>query len=175
MLAHGSTEAINTWGFAYTGGIMGLFVLSLLYVKTRVTRRAEPERPVTMADGIASFGPSVIAVGGVCGVSLGLGIATVLGTVFVNDDVVDDVLIALCDLRGAEPVELSADLHDDVEHAVDDLDAPAASAAHRALHEAAPPATSTDTEWTDAIDQLFITLAAADSRSATTCEAVLTQ
>ena len=127
-----------------------------------------------MADGIASFGPSVIAVGGVCGVSLGLGIATVLGTVFVDDVVVDDVLIALCDLRTAEPVELSADLHEDVEHAVDDLDAPAASAAHRALHEAASPSVTTNEEWTGAINELLVALAAADSRSATTCEALLT-
>jgi hypothetical protein len=85
VLAHGSTGLINTWGFAYVGGIVGLFVVSLLYVKARVELRTSPSGRVSVGQLIAAIGPIAIVVGGVCGVSLGLGLANVLESQFSDD------------------------------------------------------------------------------------------
>ncbi len=84
VLAHGSAGLINTWGFAYVGGIVGLFVVSLLYVKARVEPRT-PSGRASIGQLIAAIGPMAIVVGGVCGVSLGLGLANVLESQFSDD------------------------------------------------------------------------------------------
>lgn len=125
VLAHRGAGIINTWGFAYVGGVIGLFSVSLLYVKSKL---AANERSRTA--GLASLGPVVIVVGGLCGVSLGLGIATILDSLLEDDEVeASEVDAALCDRRAEQPGFDDGDLHVDIEHLIDDLDAAVARAA----------------------------------------------
>lgn len=134
VLAHGGAGIINTWGFAYVGGVIGLFSVSLLYVKSKL---ATNERSRTA--GLASLGPVVVVVGGLCGVSLGLGIATILDSLLEDDEVeASEVVAALCERRAEQPGFDDGDLHDDIEHLIDDLDAAVARAAHAAAHDAGP-------------------------------------
>ncbi len=49
LLARASAGVINTWGFAYVGGIVGLFNVSLLSVEERV--EANTRRPPATALG----------------------------------------------------------------------------------------------------------------------------
>ena len=44
LLGHSGADLINTWGFAYVGGVIGLFSLSLLYVKAPPAEAARRER-----------------------------------------------------------------------------------------------------------------------------------
>jgi hypothetical protein len=159
VLAHGGTGIINTWGFAYVGGIVGLFSVSLLYVKSKVStsNRDTPGRA-----GLASLGPVVILVGGICGVSLGLGTATILNNQLDGDVEVSEVVAALCERRAA-PLDFDdGELHADIEHLIDDLDAPGARAAHQAAHDIAP------SDPTQSIDHLIDELVNA-GRADTSC------
>ncbi len=168
MLAHGGTEAVNTWGFAYVGGVIGLFSLSLLYVKGRLDQRDRP-RTNTPAVSIASLGPSMIVVGGVCGVSLGLGVAGLLNDVVDEDVNVDDIVMELCDMRTSGSYELSSGLHRDVVHAIDDLDLAAADGAHRTLHNVATSPAAAEADWVESIDQLAAAFVASDDGTARAC------
>lgn len=168
LLAHGGAGIINTWGIAYVGGIIGLFSASLLYVSAKVNRRADAP-PNSPTSAIASLGPAVIVVGGVCGVSLGLGIGGLLDSVLTEDADVDAVLTELCDLRSTQPIGLPPALHDDVVHAIDDLEIVSAEPVHRALHDVAAADQSTAQDWSNAIDRLAATLATADAASAWAC------
>jgi hypothetical protein len=101
LLAHGGAGIINTWGFAYVGGIIGLFGASLLYVNAKVNRRADVP-PNSTTSAIVSLGPAVIVVGGVCGVSLGLGFGGLLNSALIEDADVEAVLTELCDRRSSQ-------------------------------------------------------------------------
>jgi hypothetical protein len=169
LLAHGGAGIINTWGFAYVGGIIGLFSLSLLYVKATLEQRNDPSRPNSLTAAIVSIGPAVIVIGGVCGVSLGLGIGGLLDDAFGDDADVSAVLTELCDLRTSGPGPLASGLHDDVAHAIDDLDIVSAEPAHRALHDDAVAPDTTTQDWAESVDQLAAGLAAADASTTWTC------
>lgn len=138
LLAHGGTGIINTWGFAYVGGVIGLFTVSLLYVKSKLTTNDRSQRA-----GLASLGPVAILIGGLCGVSLGLGTATILDSQLDDDVEASEVVAALCERRAAQPDFDDGELHDDIEHLIDDLDAPSARAAHQTAHDVAPSDTAT--------------------------------
>lgn len=169
LLAHGGAGVINTWGFAYVGGIIGLFSLSLLYVKATLEQRNDPSRPGSLTAAIASIGPTVIVIGGVCGLSLGLGIGGLLDDAFSDDADLSAVLTDLCDLRASGPGPLASGLHDDVAHVIDDGDIVSAEPAHRALHDSAVAPDTTMQDWADSVDQLAAGLAAADAATTWTC------
>ena len=138
VLAHGGAGIINTWGFAYVGGVIGLFSVALLYVTGKL---ATNERSRTA--GLASLGPVVIFVGGLCGVSLGLGIATIIASQLEDDVEANEVVAAPCERRAEQPDFDDGDLHDDIEHLIDDLHASDARAAHQTAHDAEPSDTAT--------------------------------
>ncbi|MGD9999593.1 MAG: hypothetical protein AB7H92_19210 [Microbacteriaceae bacterium] len=78
VLAHAGT--IDTWGFAYAGGVIGAVVTSLWLVRHDVvhTRDTEP--------GSGGRLPrSWVLVGLVCGVSLGLGVGRTLDRILTDD------------------------------------------------------------------------------------------
>lgn len=168
VLAHGGAEVINTWGFAYVGGIIGLFSMSLVFVKARVNARSGRHPSNWLVQSLASFGRPVIVVGGVCGVSLGLGIAGLLGTIFVDDEDVDGVVAQLCELGRSAPGELPSDLHDDVVHVIEDGELRAAAVAHGDLHAVAGSLDVSAEDWVESIDRLSAALV--DGRVAMTCE-----
>ena len=170
LVAHAGADLINRWGFAYVGGVIGMFSLALLYVKAKVDQRTDSAGPNAWARAIASLGPVVILVGGVCGVSMGLGIAGVLDTTLGGDANLSDVLADLCDLRFTEPQEPRAALHDGVVHVIDDLDLAAAAPEHRALHAAAAAPEATVQDWVGSIDQLAASLAADGTAPERTCD-----
>lgn len=155
LLAHLDAGLINTWGFAYTGGIIGLFTMALLYVKGRVADGST--RSSATRSKLAVLGPGVIAAGGVCGVSLGLGIAGLLERTLVDEVDIASVVERLC-APGAE----GADLHDDIVHAIDDLSAEDAGAAHLELHAGLRTG--------DAVDRLVLALTTADGDRVDSCE-----
>ncbi len=161
LVAHGGADLINTWGFAYVGGVIGLFSLSLLYVKAKVDVRSDPSGANARARAVASLGPAVIVVGGVCGVSLGLGVAGLLDSAFESADV-NDVVAELCDLRTFGPSEPTPGLHEEVLHVIDDSDLTAAQTPHRALHMMAASPETTPQEWIAAIDHLASVLTDSD-------------
>lgn len=162
LIAHGAAGFINTWGFAYVGGIIGLFSVSLLYVKGKVVDRENGARK----SWLAALGPSVIAVGGVCGVSLGLGIAVVLDRVIVDDVAVAEVVSELClRSRDSAPVE-DSELHDDLDHAIHDLNAALAAGAHRDLHAGG----QSGSERAVLVDRLVNELTAADGEQINSCD-----
>ena len=161
LVAHGGADLINTWGFAYVGGIIGLFSLSLLYVKAKVDQRTDQTGATTLPRAVASLGPAVIVVGGVCGVSLGLGIAGLLDSAFESAEV-DDVVAELCDLRTSGPTELPPALHDDILHVIDDNDLAAAEPRHSAFDAVAALPQATPQEWATTIDQLAAALVSDD-------------
>ena len=158
MLAHVGSGAINTWGFAYVGGIIGLVSVSLLYVSARVTPPVANPGRVSIARRVAAIGPLAIAIGGVCGVSIGLGIAGALDDRFSETVDVNEVIHDLSELRVRPPGPLGSRLHDDVDHVITDLDAVDAEAAHRSLHEAAASPETSQLEWNRAIDELMDSL-----------------
>lgn len=139
LLGHAAAGVINTWGFAYVGGIIGLFSVSLLYVKGKVDERPSTSRRSPKRSRLAALGPGVIVVGGLCGVSFGLGVASALERQFVDDIDVSDVVSRLCASDPGKLVETDA-LHDDIEHVVDDLDLVSASGVHSDLHDERSPA-----------------------------------
>ena len=169
LVAHGGADLINTWGFAYVGGVIGLFSLALLYVKATVDQRADPGGPNTWARATASLGPAIILVGGACGVSLGLGIAGILQTTLSEDAAVGDVLDELCELRSTGPQEPPPALHDDVLHVIADLDRASAEPAHRALHDVATSPNATVQEWASSIDRFAASLAPNSTDAERTC------
>lgn len=134
LLAHGGTGLINTWGFAYVGGIIGLFSVSLLYVKGKVSEHSSSAGQSPRRSALAALGPGVIVVGAVCGVSFGLGAAGVLERQFVDDIEPADVVARLCRSDSDAGAETEV-LHDDIEHVIDDLEAVAASGVHAELHD----------------------------------------
>lgn len=162
ILAHLDAGLINTWGFAYVGGIIGLFTVALLYVKGTLGDGSSRAGDGAPRSTLAVFGRGVIVVGGLCGVSLGLGLAGLLERAFVDDVDVSSVVQRLC-----EPGAEDRDLHDDIEHAIDDLDAEAVRAAHRDLH-AGP---SIGPEFEASVDRLVMALTAADGDPVESCAA----
>lgn len=162
ILAHLDAGLINTWGFAYVGGIIGLFTVALLYVKGTVGDGSSGAGNGAPQSSLALLGRGVIVVGGLCGVSLGLGIAGLLERAFVDDIDVSSVVQRLC-----EPGAEDRDLHDDIEHAIDDLDAEAARAAHRDLH--AGPTIGPDFDMS--VDRLVMALTSADGNTVESCAA----
>ncbi len=161
LVAHGGADLINTWGFAYVGGVIGLFSLSLLYVKAKVDVRSDLSGAATLARAVASLGPAVIVVGGVCGMSLGLGVAGLLDSAFERADP-NDVVAELCDLRTIGPGEPAPGLHEEVLHVIDDSNLTAAETPHRALHAMAAAPETTPQEWTAAINDLASVLTDSD-------------
>ncbi len=166
LLAHGTTGVVNTWGMAYTFGIVGFFSVSLLYVKGKVTERTAVDGAAPKRSLLAAIGPGAIAVGGVCGVSIGLGIAGIAAPFFEHDVEVTEVVVALCQTVD-DPSAINASLHDDIEHVIDDLDDDAARSVHQQLHNTA----LTDDETRTAIDRLIVALTVADGQPTTPCEA----
>ncbi len=164
VLAHGGTGIVNTWGFAYVGGIVGLFTMSLLYVKRKVSASTSDTGVVT---GLASLGPIVVVVGGVCGASFALGAATIVDSRLSSDVDASEVVAALCEGRGESRDFDDGELHDDIEHLIDDLDAPNARTAHQAAHDGIP---SNPALTSQSIDQLINELVdAADDDVDTSC------
>lgn len=170
LIAHSSAGVINTWGFAYVGGIVGLFSVSLLYVKARIEPRSATSGRVSIVHLIGAVGPWAIAIAGVCGASLGLGFASLLDSQFFEAAEVDDVVEELCNVRLVGHSPLSSALHDDLDHVIDDLDATVAEQPHRALHEAARSSATSETDWNETVDQLVGALGAANSSGDRSCD-----
>lgn len=166
LLAHGGAGVVNTWGIAYTFGVIGLFSVSLLYVKGKVTERTAVDGPVPKRSLLAAIGPGAIAVGGVCGVSIGLGIAGIAEPFFEHDVEVTEVVAALCQTVD-DPSAINASLHDDIEHVIDDLDDDASRSVHQQLHDTAV----TPDEPSAVVDRLMVALTVADGQPTTPCEA----
>lgn len=165
LLAHIDAGLINTWGFAYVGGVIGSFTMALLYVSGRVNEGSAGRTSPPARSRLAVLGPGVIIVGGVCGISLGLGIAGLLERTLVDEVDVAAVVERLCG-----PVAENEELHDDIEHAVDDLGAELARVAHRELH--ARPGTSQ--ARAEAVDRLVLELTTADGDRVESCEVART-
>ncbi len=85
LFAHVGPGEINTWGFAYAFGVVGLISSSLLYVRGTVENRAARPSRAPIAQTIAAIGPVAIVIGGVCGVSFGLGFARIIDSVFLEN------------------------------------------------------------------------------------------
>ena len=166
LLAHGGAGVVNTWGIAYTCGIIGLFSVSLLYVKGKVTERTAVDGTVSKRSLLAAIGPGAIAVGGVCGVSIGLGIAGIAESFFDHDVEVTEVVAELCQTSYG-PAAIDGALHDDIEHVIDDLDDEASRTIHQQLHD--DPVTGD--EALVVVDRLIVALTVADGQPATSCEA----
>lgn len=166
LLAHVSTGIINTWGFAYVGGIVGLFSVSLLYVKGKVTDRSSGVGQPSKRSGLAALGPGVIVAGGVCGVSFGLGGASLVERLFFDDVDVVAVVSQLCD-PAYDPSAADPTLHDDIEHLADDLDATTARGVHRELHDDALDPAAREL----LVDRLVAELTAAEGSRIASCEA----
>ncbi|MEP1122804.1 MAG: hypothetical protein ABJH68_02800 [Ilumatobacter sp.] len=166
LLAHAGAGLINTWGFAYVGGIIGLFSVSLLYVKGKVTEGSSIAGRPSRRSGLAVLGPGVIVVGGVCGVSFGLGAGSLLERQFFDDVEVSSVVERLCE-TSYDPAVAELSLHDDIGHVADDLDAATAQGVHRELHARNLQAE----ERNLLVDRLISELTAADGNQIASCEA----
>lgn len=166
VLAHTGAGLINTWGFAYVGGIIGLFSVSLLYVKGKVAERSSLAGQPSKRSGLAALGPGVIVVGGVCGVSFGLGTGSLLERQFFDDVEVSSVVERLCE-TSYDPLVVDQALHDDIGHVADDLDAATARGVHRELHDGNLQAE----ERNLLVDRLISELTAADGNQIASCEA----
>lgn len=169
LLAHGGAGAINTWGFAYVGGDHGLFSMSLLYVKAKVAPPVTTPGRVPISHRVAAIGPVAIMIGGVCGVSFGLGLAGVLDGQFFVTAEVSEVVDDLCELRTPPAGPLRSELHDDINHVITDLDVADAEAAHLSLHAAAASSATPQPEWHRAIDDLVDLLNRADGSPQQSC------
>lgn len=166
LLAHAGAGLINTWGFAYVGGIIGLFSVSLLYVRGKVTEQSSIAGNSSKRSGLAALGPGVIVVGGVCGVSFGLGVGTLLERQFFDDIEVSSVVARLCE-TSYDPAVADQALHEDIGHVADDLDAVTARGVHRELHNGSLPAADRDM----LVDRLVSELTAADGNQIASCKA----
>ena len=166
LLAHGAAGLINTWGFAYVGGIVGLFSVSLLYVKGKVVDEQITNERAGRRSKLAALGPGVIAVGGVCGVSFGLGTAGVLDRIVDDHVEVSEIVAELCSRPTELTLKMDDDLHDDIDHAIDDLDATAAGGAHRELHAD----NLTEPDRTALVDRLVNELSEANGTPVTSCD-----
>lgn len=161
LLAHSTAGVINTWGFAYTGGIIGILSVSRLYVKARVEQPSATPGRTPVSQRIAATGPMAILVGGVGGPSLGFGLAGVVDRQLFEDAPFNEV-VDECALRLAPAAPVSSTLHDDVDHVISDLKASDAEPAHRAFHAAASSSTTAQQDWNDSIDGLVDALRRAD-------------
>lgn len=166
LLAHAGAGLINTWGFAYVGGIIGLFSVSLLYVKGKVTEQSSTAGQPSKRSGLAALGPGVIVIGGVCGVSFGLGTGSLLERQFFDDVEVSSVIERLCQTP-YDPAVANQALHDDIGHVADDLDAATARGVHRELHDENLQAA----ERNLLVDRLVNELTAADGNQIASCDA----
>lgn len=163
VLAHSGAGLVNTWGFAYVGGVLGVFSAALIFVKgsiptsraathtgeSRLARLSRPSRPSR---------PSrfIIVIGAVSGVSMGLGVGRLLESWLTDTPQVTELVSALCaaSTEGPDWAALSA-RHDDITHVIDDLSLESAAAAHQRLDVAMLQAEEADIELVvDLIDLL---------------------
>lgn len=165
LLAHAGDGLINTWGFAYVGGIIGLFSVSLLYVKGKVIDRSGMTGQRAKRSGLAALGPGVIVVGGVCGASFGLGASSLVESQFFDDVELSDVVERLCN-TSYDPAAADRALHDDIAHVVEDLEAVSALGVHSELHDGDLQAA----ERNLLVDRLVSELTAADGNRISSCE-----
>lgn len=155
LLAYSSAGAINTWGFAYVGRRDRRALQRLaVYVKARVEPQRATSTRVTLGHRIAAIGPIAIAIGGMCGASLGLGFANLLDSQFFEAAEVDDVIDDLCLFRSSPASPLPTTLHDEL------TTSPATSMRpkRRPLtgHSTWPPTrlSTTGHDWNETIDRL---------------------
>lgn len=77
LLAHVESAGVNVWGFAYVGGIVGLFASGLYFVQ----RRLAPTADTAPSTKLASIGRLIVVVGALTGAGLGLGIGLIIEAV----------------------------------------------------------------------------------------------
>ncbi len=76
LLAHAGSGIVNTWGFAYVGGVVGLITSSLYYVHRSVARRSEGGEAPTLPMRW------IVPIGFAAGISIGLGTGRLLESTF---------------------------------------------------------------------------------------------
>lgn len=130
LLAHAGSGLVNTWGFAYVGGVVGLISSALYYVHRSVLLRS-------------GTGPAprfsmrwIVPIGFVAGISIGLGTGRLLASALDAPPTADELVTDVCRAMGAGDPGAFADVHDDLEHFTSDTDAPLVAAAHEALDRA---------------------------------------
>lgn len=74
MLAHGN-DLINTWGFAYTGGVIGTFATALWLVHHDLRRKSDTGDGSTPSARLPRW---LVLVGLIGGISIGLGVGRLL-------------------------------------------------------------------------------------------------
>lgn len=89
LLAHAGSDVVNTWGFAYVGGVVGLITSSLYCVHRSVALRS--------ADGAAPTFPMrwIVPIGFVAGISIGLGTGRLLESTFEAPPAADETTTSL--------------------------------------------------------------------------------
>lgn len=130
LVAHAGSGLVNTWGFAYVGGVVGLISSALYYVHRSVLLRSGtgPEPRFSMR--------WIVPIGFVAGISIGLGTGRLLASAFEAPPTADELVTDVCRAVTAGHRDAFADVHDDLEHFTSDTDAPLVAAAHEALDRA---------------------------------------
>jgi len=77
LLADAGAAEVNIWGFAYVGGIIGLFGSALYFVQRRLASTADTAPPTKLA----SIGRLIVVVGALTGAGLGLGTGLIVQAV----------------------------------------------------------------------------------------------
>ena len=130
LLAHAGSGMVNTWGFAYVGGVVGLISSALYYVHRSVLLRsgAGPATRFSMR--------WIVPIGFVAGISIGLGTGRLLASALDAPPTADELVTDVCRAMSQGDPAAFADVHDDLEHFTADTDAPLVAAAHDALDRA---------------------------------------
>ena len=165
LLAHGGAGVVNTWGIAYTFGIIGLFSVSLLYIKGKVTERTAVNAPLRSGRYWLRSAPASLRSAG----------SAESRSAWASQGSPNRSSITTsrspksspsCAKTIDDPSAIDGALHDDIEHVIDDLDDDPSRTIHQQLHD--DPVTGDEAL---VVDRLIIALTVADGQPATSCEA----
>lgn len=132
LLAHTGSGLINTWGFAYVGGVISLVTAALYYVHRTIAHRASSPRSASRSYPFRA----IVPLGFVCGVSIGLGSGRLLESAIDTAPNTAELVQEICAAAATDQPGAFDAIHDDIEHYAADRSDNAVTQAHTNLDNA---------------------------------------
>lgn len=132
LLAHAGSGLVNTWGFAYVGGVIGLFAAALYFVHRTIAIRASSPQPANRS------GPfrAIVPLGFVCGVFIGLGTGRLLESAIETTPTASELFQQICVAAESGRPDAFDAVHDDIDHYAGDQSNKTIARAHTNLDTA---------------------------------------